>query len=93
MQYVQGIEAVFTPKKRQNRLRSTPSAQTNPCQGGEQCAHGRRAYSRMLQRRVRRYCMVQACTPLDLHPREERERFYFETMMRVQDRELPGYAD
>lgn len=27
------------------------------------------------------------------HPRGERERLYFEAMMRVVDRELPGYAD
>ena len=27
------------------------------------------------------------------HPRVERERLYFEAMMRVVDRELPGYAD
>ena len=36
---------------------------------------------------------VQAYNPMDLHPREERERLYFEAMMRVLDRELPGYAD
>ena len=36
---------------------------------------------------------VQAYNPLDLHPREERERLYFEAMMRVLDRELPGYGD
>ena len=36
---------------------------------------------------------VQAYNPLDLHPREERERLYFEAMMRVLDRELPGYAE
>ena len=35
---------------------------------------------------------VQAPNPLDLHPRGERERLYFEAMMRVLDRELPGYA-
>lgn len=29
----------------------------------------------------------------DRHPREERERLYFEAMMRVVDRKLPGYAD
>ena len=29
----------------------------------------------------------------DRHPRVERERLYFEAMMRVVDRELPGYAD
>ena len=36
---------------------------------------------------------VQAPNPDDRHPREERERLYFEAMMRVLDRELPGYAD
>ena len=29
----------------------------------------------------------------DRHPREERNRLFFEAMMRVVDRELPGYAD
>jgi ribulose-5-phosphate 4-epimerase/fuculose-1-phosphate aldolase len=29
----------------------------------------------------------------DRHPRGERERLFFEAMMRVVDRELPGYAD
>jgi hypothetical protein len=29
----------------------------------------------------------------DRHSRAERERLYFEAMMRVLDRELPGYAD
>lgn len=29
----------------------------------------------------------------DRHPRAERERLYFEAMMRVLDRALPGYAD
>lgn len=29
----------------------------------------------------------------DRHPRSERERLFFEAMMRVVDRELPGYAD
>jgi len=29
----------------------------------------------------------------DRHPRELRERLYFEAMVRVVDRELPGYAD
>jgi ribulose-5-phosphate 4-epimerase/fuculose-1-phosphate aldolase len=29
----------------------------------------------------------------DRHPREQRERMFFEAMMRVLDRELPGYAD
>jgi ribulose-5-phosphate 4-epimerase/fuculose-1-phosphate aldolase len=36
---------------------------------------------------------VQAPTPADRHSRAERERLYFEAMMRVLDRELPGYAD
>jgi ribulose-5-phosphate 4-epimerase/fuculose-1-phosphate aldolase len=36
---------------------------------------------------------VQTPNPDDRHPRAERERLYFEAMMRVVDRELPGYAD
>ena len=40
-----------------------------------------------------RSCSVQACNPLDPYPREERERIYFDAMMRVEDRELPGYGD
>ena len=36
---------------------------------------------------------VQAPPVNDRHTREERERLYFEAMMRVLDRELPGYAD
>ena len=36
---------------------------------------------------------VQAPNPDDRHPREERERLFFDAMMRVLDRELPGYAD
>ena len=36
---------------------------------------------------------VQAPAPDDRHPRAERERLYFEAMMRVLDRENPGYAD
>ena len=36
---------------------------------------------------------VQAPPPDDRHSRSERERLYFEAMMRVLDRELPGYAD
>ena len=36
---------------------------------------------------------VQAFNPGDRHSREERERLYFEAMMRVLDRELPGYAE
>ena len=36
---------------------------------------------------------VQAPAPDDRHSRSERDRLYFEAMMRVLDRELPGYAD
>jgi ribulose-5-phosphate 4-epimerase/fuculose-1-phosphate aldolase len=36
---------------------------------------------------------VQAVSPDDRHPRAERERLFFEAMMRVADRELPGYRD
>ena len=36
---------------------------------------------------------VQAPPENDRHPRGERERLFFEAMMRVFDRELPGYAD
>ena len=36
---------------------------------------------------------VQMPNPHDSHPREERERLFFEAMMRVLDRELPGYRD
>jgi ribulose-5-phosphate 4-epimerase/fuculose-1-phosphate aldolase len=36
---------------------------------------------------------VQAPTESDRHSRSERERLYFAAMMRVLDRELPGYAD
>ena len=36
---------------------------------------------------------VQAPTEADRHSRGERERLYFAAMMRVLDRELPGYAD
>ncbi len=36
---------------------------------------------------------VQAPPVDDRHTRAERERLYFEAMMRVLDRELPGYAD
>jgi ribulose-5-phosphate 4-epimerase/fuculose-1-phosphate aldolase len=35
---------------------------------------------------------VQAVPPDDRHSPSERERLYFEAMMRVLDRELPGYA-
>jgi ribulose-5-phosphate 4-epimerase/fuculose-1-phosphate aldolase len=34
---------------------------------------------------------VRAPDPADSHPRAERERLFFEAMMRVADRELPGY--
>jgi ribulose-5-phosphate 4-epimerase/fuculose-1-phosphate aldolase len=36
---------------------------------------------------------VQAPSDNDRHSRAEREHLYFEAMMRVLDRELPGYAD
>ena len=36
---------------------------------------------------------VQTPNSADRHPRAERDRLYFEAMMRVLDRELPGYAD
>ena len=36
---------------------------------------------------------VQAPNPRDRHPRAERERLFFAAMMRVLDRESPGYAD
>ena len=36
---------------------------------------------------------VQAPAPDDRHSRTERERLYFEAMMRVLDRENPGYRD
>ncbi len=36
---------------------------------------------------------VQSTPPDDRHPRAERERLYFEAMMRVLDREMPGYAE
>jgi ribulose-5-phosphate 4-epimerase/fuculose-1-phosphate aldolase len=36
---------------------------------------------------------VLAPAELETHPREERDRLYFEAMMRVVDRELPGYRD
>ncbi|MDP1532698.1 MAG: class II aldolase/adducin family protein [Rubrivivax sp.] len=37
--------------------------------------------------------LVQTPSADDRHPRGQRERLYFEAMMRVVDRELPGYAD
>ena len=36
---------------------------------------------------------VLAPAEFETHPREERDRLFFEAMMRVVDRELPGYAD
>lgn len=36
---------------------------------------------------------VQAPPAQDRHSRRERERLFFEAMMRVLDREMPGYAD
>lgn len=36
---------------------------------------------------------VQTPNPQDSHSRAERERLFFEAMMRVLDRELPGYRD
>jgi ribulose-5-phosphate 4-epimerase/fuculose-1-phosphate aldolase len=36
---------------------------------------------------------VEAPNPDDRHTRAERERLFFEAMMRVVDRELPGYRD
>ena len=36
---------------------------------------------------------VQAPSEADRHPRAERERLFFEAMMRILDRELPGYRD
>jgi len=36
---------------------------------------------------------VQAPSSGDRHPRAERERLFFEAMMRILDREMPGYAD
>ncbi len=36
---------------------------------------------------------VYAPNPDDSHPREERERLFFAAMLRVLDRELPGYRD
>jgi ribulose-5-phosphate 4-epimerase/fuculose-1-phosphate aldolase len=36
---------------------------------------------------------VQAHNPHDRHSRQERERLFFEAMMRVLDRELPGFRD
>jgi ribulose-5-phosphate 4-epimerase/fuculose-1-phosphate aldolase len=36
---------------------------------------------------------VQAPAPDDRHSRTERDRLFFEAMMRILDREMPGYAD
>jgi hypothetical protein len=37
--------------------------------------------------------LVQAPRVNDRHPRAERERLFFEAMMRILDREMPGYAE
>ena len=37
--------------------------------------------------------LVQVTHPEDRHSRAERERLFFEAMMRILDRELPGYAE
>ena len=37
--------------------------------------------------------LVQVTHPEDRHPRAERERLYFDAMIRVLDRVMPGYAD
>ena len=37
--------------------------------------------------------LVQVTHPEDRHSRADRERLFFEAMMRVLDREMPGYAD
>jgi hypothetical protein len=36
---------------------------------------------------------VQNTAPGDSHSRQERDELFFAAMMRVLDRELPGYAD
>jgi hypothetical protein len=36
---------------------------------------------------------VQAPPANDRHSRSERERLFFEAMMRILDRKMPGYAD
>ena len=42
----------YGKKTAKNSPSASPNAQTKPGQSGEQCAHGRRAYSRVLQRRA-----------------------------------------
>ena len=37
--------------------------------------------------------IVQTPSADDRHSRSERERLYFEAMMRIVDRDLPGYRD
>ena len=37
--------------------------------------------------------LVQRPNPNDSHPRGEREQLYFEAMMRVLDKQMPGYAE
>ena len=36
---------------------------------------------------------VQTINAQDSHSRDDRERLFFDAMMRVLDRELPGYRD
>jgi hypothetical protein len=36
---------------------------------------------------------IKTPNPHDRHPRSERERLFFEALMRVIDRVNPGYAD
>ena len=36
---------------------------------------------------------VRTPNPQDSHNRSERERLFFEAMMRIVDRELPGYRE
>ena len=53
MHIQQRLQPLFTVKNHQIRLHSAPKHANQDRQGGEQWVHGRRAYSRMLQRRVR----------------------------------------
>jgi hypothetical protein len=36
---------------------------------------------------------VQTINPQDSHSRDDRERLFFDAMLRVLDRVLPGYQD
>jgi len=51
------------------------------------------AYRRLYK--LERVCRAQVQAPAsnDRHSSAERERLFFEAMMRILDRELPGYAD